>query len=161
MTIFFVKFLLCMSNYFTRVLIDRVGGEDKEALDLIITQHGAQLISTLTLVNMSKQSGRDLNIPGANTAEEIDLSGAQDALGSEDRLLSMQIATEREKAIERGLASSSNQRRTPGISMHLQSSRTGVVPGSGTTELDDNGHIIDDKFVLDLDVEGSKTGKNI
>ena len=108
---------------------------------------------------MSKQSGRDLSIQGAKRVDEVDAFGAHDALGSEDRLLSMQIAVEKDKAVERGLTLSSNQRKTPAFNMNHQSGRAGVVPGSSALELDENGHIVNEKHILDLDVKDYKTGK--
>lgn len=133
------------------------GGQDEKLLDLIVPQY-ITLNSPSTFVDMSKQSGRDLYIPGIKRPDEIDVSGAEDALGSEDRSLSMQIAVEKDIAVERGLALSSNQRKAPAFNMNHQSGRAAVVPGSGAPELDENGHVINEKHVLDLDVKEHKTG---
>jgi hypothetical protein len=146
-----------MSYIFITLLINCTGGQDEKVLDLIIPQYNA-LNSPSTLVDMSKQSGRDLSIPGVKRVDKVDVFVAQDALGSEDRLLSMQIAVEKDKAVERGLALSSNQRKAPAFNMNHQSGRAGVVPGSGALELDENGHVINEKHVLDLDVKDQKTG---
>lgn len=148
---------MSVSNKVIFVLINCTGGQDEKVLDLIIPQHNA-LNSPSTLVDMSKQSGRDLSIPGIKRPDEVDVFGASDALGSEDRLLSMQIAVKKDKAVERGLALTSNQRKTPAFNLSHQSGRAGVVPGSVALELDENGHVINEKHVLDLDVKDQKTG---
>lgn len=146
-----------MSYIFIILLINCTGGQDEKLLDLIVPQYNA-LNSPSILVDMSKQSGRDLSLPGIKRVDEVDVFVTQDALGSEDPLLSMQIAVEKDKAVERGLALSSNQRKTPAFNMNHQSGRAGVVPGSGALELDGNGHVIDEKHVLDLNVKDNKTG---
>ena len=108
---------------------------------------------------MSKQSGRDLNITGVKRAEEIDPFGAQEALGSVDRILGVRLASDKDKAVEQGLALISNHRKTPTVSMKLQSSRTGAIAGSGRPVIDENGNIAIQDHILDLNVEDNKTSK--
>ena len=140
--------------------IHRTGHEEKEILDLIIPQHGAQMSTGTKLAGMSKQSGRDLNITGVKKAEDIDLLGAQDALGSVDRILSMRLASDNDKAVEQGLALTSNYRKTPTVSMKLQSSRTGAIAGSGRPVIDVNGDVTNESHILYLNVVDDKTGKH-
>ena len=151
----------CMCLLITRIiiLIHQTGHEEEEILDLIIPQHSAQISTGTKLVDMSKQSGRDLNIAGVKKAEEIDLLGAQEALGSADRLLSVRLASDKDKAVEQGLVLISNYRKTPTVSMKLQSGRTGAVPGSGRPVIDENGNITNENHILDLNVDDYKTGK--
>lgn len=108
---------------------------------------------------MSKQSGRDLNITGAKRAAEIDPFGAQEALGSVDRILGMRLASDKGKAVEQGLALISNHRKTPTVSMKLQSSRTGAIAGSGRPVIDENGNVTNENYILDLNTDDNKTSK--
>lgn len=159
MMIYFCSIFTYLWFYiFIILLINCTGGQDEKLLDLIIPQYNA-LNPPSTLVDMSKQSGRDLSLPGMKRPDEVDVFVAQDALGSEDRLLSIQIAVEKDKAVGRGLAHSSNQRKTPAFNMNHQSGRAGAVLGVGALEVDENGHVTNEKHVLDLVVKDNKAGK--